>query len=130
LQTLGDHLRKRRLDLNLLQKEVAKELSTGESTITNWEKNRTFPSLPFLPKIIDFLGYGPMEILPENPGERIAFYRKILGLSQKKLAQALRIDPSTLGRWEKFKSRPSQHLWEKLITFLNAHLSFYGGFEK
>jgi len=33
LKTLGDHLRKRRLDLNLLQKEVAEIIGVDETTI-------------------------------------------------------------------------------------------------
>ncbi len=38
-KTLGDHLRKKRLDLKLLQKEVAQRLGVGESTVYNWGNN-------------------------------------------------------------------------------------------
>lgn len=34
-KTLGEHLRKRRLELGLLQKEVAKRLNVDESTVGN-----------------------------------------------------------------------------------------------
>jgi hypothetical protein len=43
LSTLGDHLRKRRLDLGLLQREVADKLGVDEMTTCNWEINRTSP---------------------------------------------------------------------------------------
>lgn len=46
--TIGDHLRKRRLDLGLLQREVTERLGVGEATVTNWELNRTIPALRFL----------------------------------------------------------------------------------
>ena len=59
LATLGDHLRKRRLDLGLLQREVAERLGTDHLTITNWELNRTTPALRFSPGIVGFLGYAP-----------------------------------------------------------------------
>jgi DNA-binding XRE family transcriptional regulator len=59
LKTLGDHLRKRRLDLKLLQKEVAQRLGVGESSVYNWENNLTKPALRYIPKIVKFLGYVP-----------------------------------------------------------------------
>ncbi len=59
LKTLGDHLRKRRLDLKLLQREVAQKLGVGESSIYNWENNLTKPALRYIPKIVKFLGYAP-----------------------------------------------------------------------
>ena len=39
MKTLGDHLRKRRLDLGLLQREVADRLGVTKDTIHNWESN-------------------------------------------------------------------------------------------
>jgi transcriptional regulator with XRE-family HTH domain len=114
LKTLGDHLRKKRLDLKLLQKEVAEKLGADATSVNNWEMNRTAPSLPFLPRIVEFLEYVPIEMSPSNPGELIAFSRKLLGISQEQLAQQLGIDPGTLGRWEKGKNRPSLQNWKKL----------------
>ena len=52
LATIGDHLRKRRLDLGLLQGEVADRLGVTESSVTNWELSRTEPELRFLPGIV------------------------------------------------------------------------------
>ncbi len=45
LKTIGDHLRKRRLDLNLLQKEVAQKLGVCDPSIYNWENNLLTPSM-------------------------------------------------------------------------------------
>jgi DNA-binding XRE family transcriptional regulator len=56
LCTLGDHLRKRRLDLGLLQRGVAERLGADPCSVTNWELNRTKPALWFLPAIVRFLG--------------------------------------------------------------------------
>jgi transcriptional regulator with XRE-family HTH domain len=115
---LGDHLRKKRLDLKFLQKEVAQILGSDTTTVNNWEKNRTSPSLPFLPRIIAFLGYVPLAILPENMGERIVVYRRLSGLSQEDLARRLGIDSGTLGRWENGKSKPLKRIMEKLLEFI------------
>lgn len=60
LITYGDHIRKKRLDLNLLQKEVAEILHVTEDTITGWESGRSNPMTHYIPRIISFLGYSPI----------------------------------------------------------------------
>src|SRR5258708_35272377 len=41
LNTLGDHLLRRRLTLKLLQRQVAKQLGVHEATVDHWETNPT-----------------------------------------------------------------------------------------
>jgi transcriptional regulator with XRE-family HTH domain len=86
LKSLGDHLRKRRLDLKLQQIDVGSRLGVTVCTLRNWEKNRNTPRIRHLPKIIDFLGYQPRDEGCQTLGERIIKERQRLGLSQKKLA--------------------------------------------
>ena len=57
--TLGEHLRKRRIDLKLFQKDIARIIGVDEASIWNWENNRTKPVLKLVPEIIEFLGYNP-----------------------------------------------------------------------
>ena len=114
LKTLGDHLKKKRLNLKLSQREVAQRLGAEETSILNWEKNRSSPSLHFLPRIIEFLGYVPYDTTTKTQGEKIVAYRKLLGLSQDKLARSLGVDPSTLGKWERNERRPLRKLLKKL----------------
>ena len=59
VSTIGDHLRKRRLDLGQFQRQVAEQLGADHCSVTNWELNRTQPALWFLPAIVRFLGYVP-----------------------------------------------------------------------
>jgi len=120
LKTLGDHLRKRRLDLRLLQREAAEEIRVDGTSIYNWENNRTSPSLRFVPKIVEFLGYVPYDISERTLGERIVAARRLLGLTQKKLARRLGVDPSTLGRWERGEGQPSKRLLDRVMAFLNS----------
>lgn len=98
--TLGDHLRQKRLDLKLLQKDVAKILGTNTDTVTYWENNRVEPSLDFLPKIINFLRYVPLGIIPDEHRRKLVTYRRLLGCRHDELARKLEIDPGTLLRWE------------------------------
>jgi DNA-binding XRE family transcriptional regulator len=62
LQTLGDHLKKRRLDLGLLKREVAAVLGVCPETITLWEENQTTIEVRYIPRIMDFLGYCPRAV--------------------------------------------------------------------
>ena len=100
-QSIGEHIRKRRLEQNLFQADVAHIIGVEETSIYNWEKNLSNPTIKYIPKIIEFLGYTP-EIFPNKTlGQKLISYRKIRGLSQKEMALKLGVDPSTLGRMEK-----------------------------
>ena len=79
LRTLGDHLRKKRLDLRLLQREVAARLGVDETTICNWESHRTAPQPRLTPGIIAFLGYNPYDTQSATFGERLIAHRYALG---------------------------------------------------
>ena len=114
LNTFGDHIRKKRLDLGLLQKDVAKIIGTSTDTICYWENNRATPYISYIPNIIKFLGYVPFNTSCNNLREKIVASRKLLGLSQKKFARLIGIDPSTLGKWEQEKSTPRPDKLKKL----------------
>jgi transcriptional regulator with XRE-family HTH domain len=106
INSLGDHIRTRRLDLKLLQKQLADQVGVHELTITNWEGNATVPEIRFMPAIIQFLGFDPLPPAESLP-ERLAAARRVLGLSQRKMAEKLGIDPSTLMGWEAGRHQPS-----------------------
>jgi transcriptional regulator with XRE-family HTH domain len=66
LNTLGDQIRKRRLDLKLMQKQAAEIIGTNETSLMTWERNQRVPSISFIPKIIKFLGYLPYNKTPND----------------------------------------------------------------
>ncbi len=70
---LGDHLRRRRMELGLFQKDVATRLGVTASTIWNWEHGWTIRKR-FIPRIVAFLGYNPDQnhTIPEANSELIA----------------------------------------------------------
>lgn len=119
-ETLGDHIKKKRLDLKIFQKDVAKKIGIVESTIWLWENNRVEPSISFIPKIIDFLGYIPFETEQSCLGKKIITFRRIHGLSQKKLAALIGIDSTTIGSWERCENKPTKQLLDKLISFITS----------
>jgi DNA-binding transcriptional regulator YiaG len=99
LNTLGDHIHSRRLDLGLFQSRVAEQIGVDETTIHNWEGNKSLPAIRYIPTILRFLEYNPFPP-PQTLPERLAAVKKMLGLSQRKLAESLGVDPGTLQGWE------------------------------
>ena len=57
-------IRKRRLDLNLRQVDVANSIGCNETTVVNWEKNHTEPRVTHLDAVLAFLGYNPFAPQP------------------------------------------------------------------
>jgi len=86
--TVGDHIRKRRLELRLLQREAAERIGVTECSVYNWENGVSSPDFRKLPGIIKFLGYNP---IPEPTGaaERWEWRRRSMGMSEKEASGRL-----------------------------------------
>lgn len=103
---LGDHLRKRRLDLGLQMKQAAKLLGAHAQSLANWEEGRTAPAILYIPRLIHFVGYDPRPV-PTSLAERLKAHRIGLGLSQRAMAKQLGVDPGTLAKWETGRREPA-----------------------
>ena len=79
IQTLGDQIRARRMDLGLLEKQVAEILGASETSVFNWERNATKPGIRCLPRIYDFLDFCPWRPT-RNFGEWLRIRREALGM--------------------------------------------------
>ena len=106
LKTIGDHIRKRRLDLELRQVDVAQRLGVSVASVGDWEAGETSPSIHFTPKVIEFLGFNPHEPQVACMGGRLVAYRRRLGLTQRELARRLGFDPCTIASWERGEHKP------------------------
>ena len=123
LKTWGDHILKRRLELKLFQREVAQLLGVNETSVYDWEKHRTDPMVHLIPRITEFLGYIPPMFSGQTTGQKIVTYRHVRGMSQRALALTLKVDPGTLGRWERDESSPTGELKLRLEPFFREILS-------
>lgn len=105
LNHIGDHLRKRRMDLGLFQKQVAETLGVTSSTIWLWEKGKAYPSVKYMPRIIRFLGYCPLP-KPQSIADRLRVARSSVGMSQREFDRLLGVDPSSIQNWEAGTRQP------------------------
>ena len=108
------------MDLGLRQKDLGQILGATVNTVTSWEVGRSTPALWFLPRIIQFLGYVPFDTTRDSwpLSDRLKAYRRVRGLSQKRLAAKLGVDPSTVLYWERGKSRPNNEHTERIEALL------------
>jgi len=58
-KSLGEQLRKRRVEMKLCIAEAAPKMGVSEFTLWSWETDRTFPKLRYHAPVTTFLGYNP-----------------------------------------------------------------------
>ncbi|MCB0575002.1 MAG: helix-turn-helix transcriptional regulator [Saprospiraceae bacterium] len=121
LNTLGDYLRKTRLDRGLSQPEVARILNVTPDTVTGWELNRHEPPARLSKAIIAFLGFCPHE--GKSPGKELKCARLITGKTQREVAEMIGCDASNLRYIELDKRKPQPKTLEKIQDFINSALS-------
>lgn len=98
-KSLGDHLKRCRLDLGLRQEDVAAQIRVTAETICHWELGQHEPPVRLIPAIHTFLGFCPI-----NPawtlGERLRAAREARGLSRRRVAGLVGLDEGTVARAE------------------------------
>lgn len=117
-KTIGEHIRKVRIERGLEQKDVARIIKVVEDTITGWENGRSSPQVSFMPSIIQFLGYAPNQTDPTTLSGRLKGYRSRLGLSPKALGKILGVNASTIRDWE-YGMVPSKKNLVKIEGLIN-----------
>lgn len=115
-ETVGQHIRKRRIDLGLFQKEVASIIGISTDCITYWENGRAQPQIHY-PKIISFLEYYPFEESDTFDG-RITKYRRMNGLTYKQVGKIIGVAGSTVASWEAGKTMPNSSVIKHIYKIL------------
>lgn len=120
--TIGDHIRKRRMDLGLLQREVAEIIGVTESSVWNWEHG-VEPEQHYNPNIIKFLGYIPFDC-PDDTVGRLAWYKRANGLTLNELGQQMQRHPDQLQEWLSGTRYPFRKSRDRIELFLENQKIF------
>lgn len=115
---MGDHIRKRRYELDLLQKDIAQQIGVTLETMTNWENNHSYPKIKYWPKLIEFLGYDPEWKEGKDLSTALINYRRQHGLKRKFLAEKIGVDETTVLWWERGREVKVIRCKERLEDFL------------
>jgi DNA-binding transcriptional regulator YiaG len=117
INTLGDHIRARRIDLELFQSEVARQIGVTASMLVMWETNQHAIGVRYIPQIIEFLGYVPYRT-PKSFGDWLKMVRSCQGLSQRGLAKLIGGDQRSVVEWEAGLRAATDRSIAKLRTVL------------
>lgn len=117
--TLGAAFRARRAELGMEQREAAARIGVSVASYRGWEVNRREPTVSSLPGAIGFLGRDWRPIAATF-GAELQRARTAAGLSLKGLARELRLDWTTLRRWEAGSSEPSTMLRGRVDEWLRG----------
>ena len=120
--TLGDHLRRRRFELGLYQKDVAKQIGVTTSSIWNWENGWSSVTLRCMPKVIKFLGYNPIP-WPDKLVDKLGWYKQVNGLTLEQLGAEMNRDPEQLADWLAGRHNPCRRNREEVEQFLAINLN-------
>jgi transcriptional regulator with XRE-family HTH domain len=116
-RTLGEHLRQRRFELGLLQRDAAVLIGVSTDSYRAWETDRIRPRARSWRAIIGFLGYDPNR-QPKTLGERLSAKRRVLGWTQRELAAHFGWDEVTIYRYLRGEWKPTGERKRLLEEFL------------
>ncbi|MDP2368151.1 MAG: helix-turn-helix domain-containing protein [Rhodoferax sp.] len=125
-KTLGEHLKKRRRELGLLQRETATQIGILTETYANWENGHTEPVASQFRPVMAFLGYDPTPE-PKTLAERLEAKRRATGVTFGQVAEHLGWDEGTLTRYLNGAWRISPDRREALEAFLGAEDAVLAG---
>jgi transcriptional regulator with XRE-family HTH domain len=111
-QTIGQHLKRRRRELGLLQREASERMGVPAEIVANWENGKTEPVAVQFQPVVVFLGYDP------TPESKTLAER--LGTSLAQIARHLGWDPGSLRRYLDGTWGISPDRRTLLEAFLNA----------
>jgi hypothetical protein len=97
---------------------MANIIGVKESTVWNWE-HWTEPELVHMPKVIEFLGYVSFEC-PDELG-RLAYFKRVNGLSYERLGALMGRDPEQLTDWLSGRVKPCKRSVQNINRFLTIY---------
>jgi len=116
-QSLGNTLRRVRLDRKISIKKLSEILGTSVSSVENWEHNRSKVSLKYKPGVFEFIGICPYDATLSF-GARLKERREYFGLTTNLCAKILGVNPNSLSAWEREAARPNSRGLERIRHFL------------
>ena len=87
------------MDMDLYQREAAELIGVSSTVVELWEVRGYEPDPRSWPGVIAFLGYDPNP-KPSTPAAKIKAARRLLGMTQKELAERIIADAGVIIRWE------------------------------
>jgi transcriptional regulator with XRE-family HTH domain len=104
--SIGQFLRRRRLDKEMLLREVAELIGVHTSVVAEWESGRKNPKAHYYPKLINFLQFIPFASRSKAHNHLFNFYRLVLGYSRREVASLVGVSYYMIYRFETGRGEP------------------------
>lgn len=119
--SFGNAIRRKRLRLGMTQLELADQLGVGVKTLSLWERNKQRPRLTHKSRVEDWLGIVkvPQSELPD----RVRAKRMEWGMTQRDLAEYLRVNYMSIKYWESGRYTPSAENYELICEWLSQDIT-------
>lgn len=75
--SLGENIKRRRIDRNLTQDEVATHLGVSFQSVSKWERGEGYPDIELLPALANYFGISVDELLGASESENAEKYSNI-----------------------------------------------------
>ena len=126
--------------MKIFQPEAARRLHVSTVSLSRWECDKVYPTWPYQPRIIEYLGYDPFTnpelgrpkgnettvvalLSPSRPvsiGPALRKQRLGLRKNTKEFAKELGVDARTLRDWELGRHMPCRRLKERVLGLLRG----------
>lgn len=106
-RTLGEQIRRRRMDHGLTQRILATRWGLQPETVASWERGLRNPSARQWPRVLELLGGDPDA--GGGGGDllaRLESARRRLGATRREFAELLGLSEGTISRWIAGRRRP------------------------
>ncbi len=120
MHTLGDHIRKARIERGQYQSDLAKLFRVTTDTVTCWELNRNKVGREYYPIIKKYLGYLPDGFELTELANKLVYYRWEHNLCIKALAKEIGVDCSCIKRAELGSNNFQKQTLQKFINFFDT----------
>lgn len=120
-RSLGELIRKRRMDLGLTQERLAELLGRSTRSVIEWENDESVPLARGWPKLEALLGPGLVPVDGGLPG-RLRAARLGLGLTQEELATRAGLHARTIRNAEQGRFRPDRRTSARLASVFGQAL--------
>lgn len=119
LRTIGDHVRKRRVELGLRQKDVGDLVGAAKPTVAGWEARGMRPRPDVLARVVELLGYTPNAARsPEDLVKQLKTVRRHFRLPPAVAAEMIGVSVGAVWTWESGRRRPRGRSLDLLRRFL------------
>ena len=116
-RSLGAALKRRRLDLGLTQKEVARSFGIRKDSYQTFEWNEYIPHISKRKMINEFLGYNRWDDGSDTLKNRCLCFRIEKGLTMTQLADIIGVSRGTIERVEN-EITISEQMFQKVVNFI------------